>query len=153
MRVRNLSGDHFHFRSLRRECLDQCSIRLYKPDKYQRSGQVEDRMCDRRSLGITALSKRCQQCSDGRSDIISQQNRDCSRQSQNTRHSICSRLGCKILQNCNRRTTALYYQCHCRTKQKSKHRNTGYFSDQICKHRTGCQRLHYIPHGLNAKEQ
>ena len=40
MRVRNLSGDYFHFRSLGRDCLDQCSIRLYKPDKYKGAGRL-----------------------------------------------------------------------------------------------------------------
>ena len=104
-------------------------------------------------LGIPWLSDAGKHCRDRSSDIITKQDRDRPCQTDHTAHSVSSRLNGKVLENGNRRTTALYYQGHDRTGQHTKHRYIRYLVKKLCKHRAVCQRLHHTSHSIYAKEK
>ena len=64
------------------------------------------------SFCIFALSDTCKKCRDRSSDVITEQDRDCTGKAKNTCHSVRPRLCSKILKDCDGCTAALYHQSH-----------------------------------------
>ena len=153
MGIGNLSGDDGHLRTFGGNVLyDFCKIRK-DAECHCRSRYVKGTVRRRNSLGVAGLSDRCQDCGDGGADIISQENRNCTGQSDDAGDTVRSCLAGEVLKHRDGSGTALYHQGHHGSQGDAQNRHILYLTHQLDEHIAGCQRLHHAAHDFNSFEQ
>ena len=153
MRIRNLSCNHIYFIALGRNKCNECGKGSNQECHNNTAAEVEQAMGQSSAFCRLILSDRCQQCRNGGTDVVTQQNRNGTGQTHDTGHAIRSRLGGEVLQYGNGCRRALNHQCHNGTQYNAQRRNFGYLAHQVGKDCTAGQRLHNTAHDFNAFKQ
>ena len=151
--IGNLAGNDVHLVAARRDIRDKCRKRANQTGKDNGTGDVENAVRNRGALGSLGLANGCQQRGDGRADVVAEQNRNRTRQTNHAGHAVSGRLRGKVLQHRNRCGRALYHQRHRCAEQHTERRNFRDTAHQVGEHGAACERLHDAAHNLDALKQ